>query len=151
MEKYRYTESGLDTVIIEGAQIVSDDTGERCATIPNVNGLHRAIANAIVCRHGSMTGQELRFLRTEIGMTQAELAAMLHREPLTVSRWERNENPIDSNAETVIRLFAAQRLELDASMDVQDTAGWCVSTAGTPPIVIDGSDPEHYRQLDVAA
>ena len=150
MEAYRYTESGLDNVFIEGVQFVQDDAGERCTTIPNVNGLHRAIAYGIVRRQGSMTGRELRFLRTEIGMTQAELAEMLHREPLTISRWERGENPVDSNAETIIRLFAAQNLQLGAEMDVRDTSGWCVSSAGTPPIIIDGSDPTHYRIKDAA-
>jgi transcriptional regulator with XRE-family HTH domain len=51
-----------------------------------------------------MTGKELRFLRTEMGMTQAELAKIVHREPLTISRWERSEDEIDSNAEVLVRV-----------------------------------------------
>ena len=150
MEAYRYTESGLDNVLIEGAQIVSDDAGERCTTIPNVNGLHRAITHGIVTRQGSMTGRELRFIRTELGMTQAELGEMLHCAGLTVSRWERGENPIDSNAEALIRLYAAQELRLEKALNVRDTAGWCVASADVPPIVIDGSDPSQYRLKAVA-
>src|ERR1700722_10798199 len=108
MSAYRYAESGLDNIVIEGVQSLADDSGENCITIPNVNGLHKAIATGIVTRHASMSGRELRFLRTEIGMTQAELAAMLHRESLQVSRWERAESPLDANAETIIRLYAIQ-------------------------------------------
>lgn len=145
MNAYRYTESGLDNVMVEGVQFVADDAGEECITIPNVNGLHKAIACGIIRRHASMGSKELRFLRSEMGMTQAELAEMVHREPLAVSRWERGESPLDSNAEAIIRLYAAQKLELDGALDVRDISGWCVSSAETPPIVIDGSDPSEYR------
>src|SRR6185295_14124885 len=111
VKPYRYTEGGLDDVIIEGIQILGDDSGEECVTIANVNGLHRAIAHGIVRRRSGMTGREMRFLRSELGMTQAELAAMVHREPLAVSRWERGESPIDSNAEAIVRLYAVQELD----------------------------------------
>ena len=70
MTAYRYTESGLDNVFIEGANVLIDDSGEPCVTIPNVNGLHKAIAYGIVHRRSAMVGRELRFLRTELGMNQ---------------------------------------------------------------------------------
>jgi len=143
MSVYNYTESGLGNVFIEGVDFVTDDAGEECITIPNINGLHRAIASGIIRQRSGMTGREMRFLRTEIGLTQAELAIIVHREALAISRWERGEVPIDSNAEALIRLFAAQRLELDA-IDVKDVSGWCIPRAETPPIVIDGSDPDNY-------
>ena len=144
MKEYRYTESGLDNVIIEGAHVLVDDAGEPCVTIPNVNGLHKAIAQGIVLRHSAMIGRELRFLRTEMGMTQAELAALVHREPLAISRWERGEIEIDSNAETLIRLHATERLGL-SPVPVAEVAGWCIPTAQTLPLVIDGSDPDNYQ------
>lgn len=143
MSVYNYTESGLENVYVEGAQFVTDDAGEECITIPNINGLHRAIASGIIRQRSGMTGREMRFLRTEIGLTQAELAVLVHREALAISRWERGENPIDSNAEAIIRLFAAQKLDLPP-IDVGDIAGWCIPSAETPPIVIDGSDPNNY-------
>ena len=145
MNAYRYTESGLDTVIIEGVDLLADDAGDECVTIPNINGLHRAIALGIVTKRSGLTGPELRFLRTEMGLTQSELAALVHREPLAVSRWERNEVIIDSNAETVIRLEAIEALDLPRDASVRDIAGWCVPSADTPPIRIDGSDPTNYR------
>ena len=75
---------------------------------------------------------------------------MLHREALQVSRWERAESPIDANAEAIIRLYAIQTLKLPDTPDVRDVAGWCVPSAETPPIVIDGSDPSNYH-LKIAA
>jgi transcriptional regulator with XRE-family HTH domain len=84
-------------------------------------------------------------------MTQAELASMLHREALAVSRWERGESPLDGNAEALIRLYAVQKLELPNSGDIKEIAGWCTPSAETPPLRIDGSDPDNYRLLPMAA
>jgi DNA-binding transcriptional regulator YiaG len=131
--------------MIEGVNFLDDDSGEECLMIPNINGLHKTIAHGIVVRRGGMNGRELRFIRTEMEMTQAQLAEMLHREPLAVSRWERGECPLDANAEALVRLYAIQMLKLPDSPDVKEIAGWCVPTAETPPIVIDGSDPSNYR------
>jgi DNA-binding transcriptional regulator YiaG len=49
-----------------------------------------------------------------MGMTQAQLALVVHREPLTVSRWERGEENIDSNAEALIRVCATAGFQYGA-------------------------------------
>lgn len=147
MATYRYTECGLDNVIIHGAELVIDDNGEEVVSIPNINGLHKAISESILMRQTSMSGKELRFIRTEMGLTQAELADIVHREPLSVSRWERGENPIDHNAQVLIRLIAMERLEIDKDVSVQELTGWCIPTAGKSPIDIDGHNPDRYRPI----
>jgi transcriptional regulator with XRE-family HTH domain len=149
---YRYTESGLDNVLIEGAQLIADDEGEGTVTLPNVRGLHRAIAAAIVGKPSSLTGRELRFLRTELEMTQAQLARIVHREPLAISRWERGEiSEIEPNAEMIVRLLARERLRLDVPLSISELASFSTPSAATPPLRIDGSDAEHYRPLPTAA
>ena len=148
MKNYRYTESGLDNVIIRGMNFLIDDAGEQIVTIRNVAGLHRAIATAIVQKTVSMTGKELRFLRGEMGMTQAELAVVVHREPLAISRWERGEvSDIDMNAETLIRLLARETLHLPISAEVKEMSSWAVPSAATPALEIDGSNPEEYHPV----
>lgn len=144
---HRYTECGLDNVVIEGISTVVDDAAETVLTIPNINGLHRAISLGIVSRKSSMSGKELRFLRTEMGMTQAELATMIHREPLAISRWERGETPVDSNAETLIRLHAIDVLDIDLEASVRELSGWSIPSAEEVPIEIDGTDPDNYRPI----
>lgn len=151
MSAYHYTECGLDNVVIDGVSFVTDDGGERVVTIPNINGLHSAIALGIVSQRHGISGKELRFLRTEMGMTQAELADMIHREALTISRWERNESPIDPNAETLIRRHAIEALDLDVSARIKELSGWSVPSANQQPIKIDGSDPHNYRLTLAAA
>src|ERR1043165_8059120 len=145
MSTYKYTDCGLDNVSIEGISVLRDDGDEKSVTIPNINGLHRCIAHGIVSKKSGMTGKELRFLRTELGMTQAELAKVVNRESLTISRWERGEDVIDSNAQTLIRECANETLHLPKRSTVEEMSGWAVKPAETPPLVIDGSDPTNYR------
>jgi transcriptional regulator with XRE-family HTH domain len=80
-----------------------------------------------------------------MGMTQAELAAMVHREPLSISRWERSETEIDAIAETVIRLYTIERLKLEVEDGISEISGWSVPSAVQQPIMIDGSDRSNYR------
>jgi DNA-binding transcriptional regulator YiaG len=145
MNSYRYTDCGLDNVIIDGVSFVADDAGDEVLSIPNINGLHHVIALGIVTREVMMSGREMRFLRTEMGMTQAELAAMIHREPLTISRWERGESDIDANAETLVRLHANERLGLNVKNHVSAISGWSIPSALPMSIHIDGTDPDNYR------
>ena len=145
MSEYRYTECGLDNVIVEGVSFLKDDKGEAVVRIPNINGLHRAISAGIVKRKALMSGREMRFHRSEMGMTQSELAEMIHREPLTISRWERGETEIDANAETLIRLHAIERLNLEVADGVSKISGWSIPSAIQSPIIIDGSDPRNYH------
>jgi DNA-binding transcriptional regulator YiaG len=146
MEAYHYKECGLDNVLIQGMMPCVDDDGDPVVTIPNIGGLHEAIAGAIVSHTAGMSGKELRFLRTEMGMTQAQLAKVVHHDTQSVGRWERSEHPIEPTAEALIRLLAIQRLRLDVEEStIEQLSEKCVVAAAPQPIVIDGHDPSHYK------
>lgn len=144
MSTYLYTECGLDNVVIEGLQVVEDHAGEETVTIAAIGLLHQVIAEGIVSLPVKMTGPELRFLRTEMGLTQEQLAEILKVQPLSVSRWERGD-PITDTSEMLIRLLAAKRLELNVSLDVDGLSSRVTRAPRTEPIRIDGSIPEHYE------
>ena len=144
---YRYTECGLDNVIINGMPICTDDAGEEVYCIPNILGLHKVIAYCLITRSQGLSPNELRFLRTELGLTQAELAEMVKKDHQTIGRWERGEKPIDQNAEYVIRTIGAERLGIDTKLSLEDLARRCVPSAAFEAIEIDGSDPNEYRPL----
>lgn len=152
MEAYHYTESGLDNVMVFGMVPCLDDDGDQVVTIPNIAGLHRAISKQIVKHAAGISGKELRFLRTEMGMTQAELAKVVHHDAQSVARWEKGECPIAPNAEALIRLLAIQRLALDVQPEpIEELSERCVAGAAPQPILIDGNDPDDYRPMDWAA
>jgi len=147
---YRYDECGLDNVMLMGLEVCQDDEGEDVITIHNINALHRAIVEGIARKRTGITGRELRFIRTELGITQAELADVISKDVQTVGRWERGEFPIDSTAETVIRVMALQHVE-GALPAVQEMAGWSVASSGEPPILIDATNPNDWKPLPQAA
>ena len=97
-KRYHYTECGLPDVWIEGWH-VEDDAAEETIRIPKVRSLHRLISKEIVTSAGTLTGPELRYLRAEMGLTQTQLGELVHRERLTVSRWERGESTLDGDTE----------------------------------------------------
>lgn len=142
---YHYTECGLDNVWIDGLGVCMDDSGDTTFTIPNITGLHLEIARSIIFDQTGMSGEELRFLRTEMGLTQAELAVVLHTKPLTINRWERGKNPIDANAMTVIRAVAISRLKLDDVESIETLASRSRTDVAPTQLVIDGSDVTQYR------
>ncbi len=144
---YHYTACGLDNVFLVGMKMVTDDHGEECVMIPGINGLHNAMATDIITRKGGMTGLELKFLRTLMGMTQAELGKVVNRDAQTIGRWERDEFDNDPTAETVIRLVTAERLKLPLNMPTEDVTSRCFQPAIKPVIRIDASDTSNYRSM----
>jgi DNA-binding transcriptional regulator YiaG len=153
MTDYRYTECGLDNVVIAGLEPVKDGAGQESIEIPNINMLHKAIAESIVRHENSISGKELRFLRTELGMTQTQLGQMVHRDAQSIGRWERGEVAIDAAAEALIRAHSVQVLKLDGEdegLSVESLSERCVTSAEVQQIMIDGSTPGEYHQVDAA-
>lgn len=110
MTKYHYTESGLKNVFIEGIEPVVDEEGDEVIEIRFIAALHAEIARGIITQKGAISGEELRFLRTEMGFTQAELASHVSFDAQSIGRWERSELPVNATAETVIRALAGEKL-----------------------------------------
>jgi len=92
---YVYDECGLDNVILADLPVCVDDAGEDVVTIRNINQLHRVPMIEVARKDGGLTPKEIRFLRSEIGLSQAELAELVGRDGQTVGRWERGETPVD--------------------------------------------------------
>jgi DNA-binding transcriptional regulator YiaG len=144
---YHYTECGLDNVFIEDMNIVEDHNGEETVTIPAIGALHKVICEGIVRLKSKMTGQELRFLRSEMGMTQAKLAQIVKVSPLTVSRWERDENSLDDAAEMLIRIMAMQTLGLSLDVNVEQVSANVSQTPRSQPIRINAANSSNYELL----
>lgn len=141
MTAYHYTECGLDNVYIEGLNPCTDDEGDEIIAIPAVAQLHTAIAHGLVEKPFKLTGKELRFLRSEMGLTQVALGEILHVTGLTISRWEREECELDSNAETVVRILANELLKLNLDAGVKNLSAHAIHEAGPEETIrINGSN-----------
>lgn len=129
MADHHYTECGLQNVYISGINRMLDDDGDEVIQILAVNSLHKVIAEGIVSHRKGMHGFELRFLRSEMGYTQSELAALVHRDKQSIGRWERSETEIDSIAEAVIRKLAIEKLLLRVELGMEQLSRRSVPTA----------------------
>lgn len=133
MITHHYTECGLPNVWIRCRQVI-DDAGQKVYIISRIGILHKAIAHEVVNSRGALTGREIKFLRSILGLTPAEFGKLIHRQPSTVSRWERGAAAPGSAVDFLIRLLAILKLKLDADPD--EISARCKKVARKPRIRI---------------
>jgi putative transcriptional regulator len=103
MQEYHYTESGLDTVwLSNGFRLVGSDRGESLV-IEDIEGLHAAIGRSVVEEEKKLTGPEIRFLRTELFLSQNALSRLLGVTEQTVARWEKGKVVIPTTSDAALR------------------------------------------------
>lgn len=82
-------------------------------SIQKLSGLHRAIGLRIIEKPEPMSGHELRFLRKQLGLTQAALAHKVQLCDQTIANYEKgvtpNHRPGRCVAQAHIRGFACAR------------------------------------------
>lgn len=86
-----YTASGLDNIyLLDGFHYAESKRG-RTVRIEDQAGLHRAIGRFLVRQKHCLTGNELRFLRHELGLSQPKLALLLGESEQSVARREKKQ------------------------------------------------------------
>lgn len=141
---YRYIECGLDNVILEGFPVGIDDAGEDIITVPNINVLHQVILHSVASKPSGLQGKELRFVRSELGLTQAQLAEIVRKDAQTVGRWERGDTSIDETSELIVRIRALQHLGEELPL-VEELSKLTIRSSVEPPIMIDARTPGEYK------
>jgi DNA-binding transcriptional regulator YiaG len=111
---FHFTASGLSNVwLLNGFTIEVTPHGEG-VRIEDVDGLHKALAHAIVTAKAAFTGEELRFLRKYLQLSQAGLGRLLGLSDQSIARWEKGQGAIDPSAERLVRMVVRERLGEDA-------------------------------------
>lgn len=141
---FRY-ECGLDNLILRDFPIYVDDKGSKTVTIPHVNLLHKVITLVLCTKSTGLQPKELRFLRTELGMTQSQLGNIFGRDAQTIARWEKGETDIDRAAEVILRAMGLAHVQPEELVDFEKLASQTIREVGEQPIYIDASNPEDYR------
>lgn len=103
---YKYDECGLNVVLYEISRYECSTCGEKYASIPDINGLHRLIGT-IACknRKAILKPQEIIFLRKNLRYKARELSRILGVDPATVSRWENGKQDISDTHDRLLRLL----------------------------------------------
>ena len=66
----------------------------------------RTLAFAVISQPYRLQGEDVRFLRKYIKMTQAEFASYLEIDKTNLSKWENNEDRIGEQSDRLIRSIA---------------------------------------------
>src|SRR5713226_6432832 len=105
---YRYAESGLSNVILQGIEVADcPKCGTSDVIIPRMVKIHRAIAQALANSPARLTGEQLRFLRKHLGLSGEQLGRYLHTDRTKISKWERDQDRIGPATDRLVRLLAA--------------------------------------------
>jgi len=114
--RYQYTESGLDFIyLVKGYEYVDSPRGTS-VRIHDIDGLHAAIGKFLVRERGTLSGQEVRFLRSELLLSQRNLASILGVTEQTVRRWEHGGVPIPATSDAALRGLYMEHIGGNASV-----------------------------------
>jgi putative transcriptional regulator len=115
-QPYHYTESGLETVyLLNGYEVVNSTRGTG-VKIHDIDGLHAAIGRSITENKKRLSGNEFRFFRNELLMSQASLAQLLQVKELTIARWEKEHAKIPVTTDATIRALYQEHIHGDRSI-----------------------------------
>ncbi len=116
MSKYfQYTACGLDNVWLANGYKVKATRHGNAVAVNDVDGLHKLIAQTLIEKKGRLTGKEFRFLRTQLGVSQEALGAMLDFSENAVSLWERKDT-VPAACDQWLRMFVLAKLEGNAKL-----------------------------------
>lgn len=101
-----YDENALPGVMLYGVKVSRcPKCGEEEVAIPNLAGLHLALAKAIVSKPGRLCGPEIRFLRKFLGYSGSDFARVIGSNASTISRWESGAQSMNVHADRLLRLM----------------------------------------------
>jgi putative transcriptional regulator len=107
---YHYTECGLDDVWLRGGyEKVVTDEGEG-VLVKHEDELLDVIGHFLVTAKKVLSGKEIRYLRKEMDLTQAELGQLVGLSDQQVARWEKEKSEIPSAADHLLRLLYLEHI-----------------------------------------
>lgn len=88
-EPYHYTQCGLSNVFLSGGVTYKDSPYGRTVHIANEAALLEEIGRLLIKKAHPLTGEELRYLRTELDLSQKRLGELLGKTAQSVASWEK--------------------------------------------------------------
>ena len=105
-----YTGCGLPNIYLANGYAEIETPFCKSVSIDDVEGLHRAIGMEIVNREPTLSGQEFRFLRKELELSQYKLGGLLGRDSQTIALWEKEKSDLPKMADMLLRAIYSEHL-----------------------------------------
>lgn len=143
-EPFRYLACGLDNVYLTSGYERRERAGQWMTAVEDAEGLHAAIARFLVLRRKQLSGQEVRFLRKQLNLSQAELGKLLGVSDQSVARYEKEQTRLEGAADMLLRLLiAGQALgQLDPLKKIEEIRA--SDDAADPRLVLE-HEGDHWR------
>ena len=100
---------GVKGAVLMGIEVIRCAECGEMPIIKGTNRIMRTLAEAIVRKPYRLAGDEVRFLRKYMGITQGDFARLLHVDKTTVSKWETGDDPVGIHSDLLIRLLTVVR------------------------------------------
>lgn len=91
MNKIKYASCGLNNIFLLNGYSVMETENGTATSIHNIDGLHEAIGISLCNLRRPLNGDEFRFLRIELDMSQKALGMMLGKSDQAIAKWEKGE------------------------------------------------------------
>ena len=102
---YHYTDCGLNNIyLVNGFNTIKTDYGN-AVSINNMDGLHKSIGLLLISSVRDLSGDEIRFLRHEMLMSQKTLSSLLGVGEQEIRRWENGKIKMPKPSESLLRLL----------------------------------------------
>lgn len=104
---YHYTSCGLPNVYLSNGYTIRETAYGEAVAIHNIKELHESIGLSICEMPEGFSKEELRYLRSELDMSQKCLAELLGVSEVAYRKWESNVGKanISRPAERLLRLY----------------------------------------------
>lgn len=112
-ELHHYPSSGLECLYLKNGFTRHETSYGVGFSYADEDGLLKAAAVARALQGGGMAGEELRFLRSELDMTQAELGNVFNKSDQAVAKWEKGETDMKADTILAVRLLVLKMLAPD--------------------------------------
>ncbi|MEO8910464.1 MAG: type II TA system antitoxin MqsA family protein [Gemmatimonadaceae bacterium] len=148
----RYDMGGLHHVTLQGVEVRHcKECGDEGIKIPRIGQLHRVLADYLIRQPRLLLGNEIRFLRTHLGLSTQDFSHLMGVGRETVSRWENDKERMGAPADHLLRALVTSlqptenyavddllrdlpdRLTKEDAVNVNvqnETTGWEAETAG---------------------
>jgi len=115
IENHRYEAvAGLAVTLVGMRVNRCPECGEVEVEIPNLEGLHRALADLVIRKRARLGAAEIRFLRKYLGLSGSDFAERIGVDRATVSKWETGGQPMGTTADRLLRLMVAHEKPIEA-------------------------------------
>lgn len=107
---YHYTDGGLRNIWLSNGYDVKRTPYGEAVSIQDLDGLIKAICNALIRKRAPLTGAEFRYVRQAMLLSQASLGKTLGRTDQAIAKWEKTSD-VPKFADILIRVLYAAHVD----------------------------------------